>query len=380
MNTTIRKITLRVCHLQPRWIMRYSDGSVDPDAVPIILVEISNGETSGFGEFIPLTLQRPPGTRGAPSFDEWRMLPTVCEHLIGKDVRLLRSLLPPTGDGYDYNPIVDSIDFAMHDLLGKLSGLPVWSLLGGRCQPWVWAMAVVHTDTPAGMVERAGDYYRMGGHQWLKLKPNCNLEADRETMVRIRNEIDPRIRFFIDPNYSFKGGPDELISYVNALADCGLAVCEDPLDVDFDTWRYMQERSKVKLMVDAKARTPHDVLNIVQKKAARAINIHANWASGFAPAIHKARIARLGGLDTLIGSTLYLGFGCAAYQTLASVIPDWHICEQTNAAEDITCIGVQREYPTIEGKIHISDQPGLGVEPDWPAIEEMTRDNVVLES
>lgn len=57
----------------------------------------------------------------------------------------------------------------------------------------------------------------------------------------------------------------------------------------------------------------------------RSGNIHANRASGFSPAIQKASLAALGGLDAINGSTDRPGFGMAADQTLAKlgVEPDW---------------------------------------------------------
>jgi muconate cycloisomerase len=219
----------------------------------------------------------------------------------------------------------------------------------------------------------------MGGHRWFKLKPNGNLDADIETMVKVRQRTRPDVRFFMDANFSLKMDPDAAVRYINALAPYGLAVYEDPLDVDLPTSRAMQDRLAVRLMLDFRARTPADVMAIVQHRAARAINIHADWASGFAPALTKARIARLGGLETLIGSTFYCGPGAAAYQTLAAAIPGWHICEQTNAAEDVKRIAVRREYPTIDGKIHLSDAPGLGVEVDPQALEAMTVKEVTVQ-
>lgn len=378
-DATIRRITLRIIHVEPRWSMRYTNGVVEPERIPLVVVEISNGSVSGFGEFLPLTLARPANHPGAPLIDEWAQLQSFCQNLLGKDARLLRALVPPAMDEYHFNPLVDGVDFAMHDLVGKLAGLPVWSLIGGCEQHWVWAMAVVHTDTPDNMAQRARCYFDMGGHHWFKLKPNGNAEADMETMAKIRERTRPDVRFFMDANYGLKMDPDAVVRYINALAPHGLAVYEDPVDVDLPTYRWIQDRINVRLMLDARAKTPAAVLEVVKHRAAQAINIHADWASGFAPALTKARIARLGGMETLIGSTFYCGFGSAAYQILAAAIPGWHLCEQTNAAEDVKRIAVKREYPTVDGRIHLSDAAGLGVEVDHHALESMTIQQVTIQ-
>lgn len=373
----IQRIVLRHCYVQPRWVMQYSTGWTDPTDVPIFLVEIADDRTSGFGEFLPTSVMYA-GT-GEPSagtesaLDEWQTLRSTCEGLIGKDARLLRSLIPNHLERREANSIVDGIDFALHDLVGKNAGLPVWALLGGMRQPWVEGMPVVHTDSVTGMVERALDYHRMGGYRLFKLKPIGNAEQDCEVMQKIREKLGGDIRFFVDPNCSLKTDAAGVVEYILKLADRGLDTIEDPIDCDWQTYRWIQDRIPVRLMIDGKARTPQAVLEIIAARCARAINIHANWASGFAPAIQKSTLAALGGLDTLIGSTYYLGFGVAAYQTLSAVIPSRHICEQVNISDDIKRIGVKKEYQTRDGRIHISREPGLGVEPDWSAIDDMTR-------
>lgn len=363
--------------------MQYSTGWKDPDDVPIYLVQISDDRTTGFGEFLPTSVMYA-GTGelsagNASTLDEWNTLRTTCEQLIGKDARLLRKLIPSHLEVREANSIVDSIDFALHDLVGKNAGLPVWALLGGLRQPWVQGMQVVHTDTVEGMVERAIDYHRMGGYRLFKLKPIGVAAQDREVMLKIRERIGPDTKFFVDPNYSLRTDAQGAVDYVLSLVDAGLDTIEDPIDCDWQTYRWIQDRIPVRLMIDGHARTPQSVMEIIAHRCARSINIHANWASGFSPAIQKASLAALGGLDTIIGSTYYLGFGVAAYQTLAAVIPTRHICEQSNMTEDLKRIGVVKEYATRDGRITISDEPGLGVEPDWEAIDAMTKSSITIQ-
>lgn len=377
MPYTIQRIVLRHCHVQPRWVMQYSTGWTDPEEVPIFLVEIADDRNSGFGEFLPTSVlyasarERSAGTDS--HLDEWQTLRSTCEGLIGKDARMLRSLIPSHLEKREASSIVDSIDFALHDLVGRNAGLPVWALLGGVRQPWVQGMPVVHTDSVPAMVERAWEYHRMGGYRLFKLKPIGRAEQDREVMIKLREKLGDDIRFFVDPNYSLENGAAGVVDYVLQLADLGLDTIEDPIDCDWPTYKWIQDRVPVRLMIDDKARTPQAVLEIFAARCARAINIHANWASGFAPAIQKSTLAAMGGLDTIIGSTYYLGFGVAAYQTLSSVIPSRHICEQVNISDDLKRIGVKKEYQTRDGRIHISCEPGLGVEPDWSAIDDMTQ-------
>ncbi len=371
-------IILRQCRLKLRRVGYYSTGARDPEYFPVIVVEIRAGNARGFGEFVPTSILYPGDHLGKSQLDEWRTITQHCERLIGQDPRLLDQLIPAELRGYDCNSMVDGINFALHDLVGRMAGLPVWALLGGLRQPWVQAMTVVHTAAPADMAALARQYYQQSGYRWLKLKPNCDLEADRETMQRIRRDVEPSMRFVIDPNEALKLDPQGVVDYVNALRPEGLEICEDPIRTDWQTWAWMQQRTEVALMLDGPARTPQNVLEIVNHRCGRLINIHANWAGGFQAAIHKARIAELGGLETFIGSTYYSGIGTAAYQTLSAVLPGRHLCEQSNTSEDVCQLAVRQEYACRDGKIYIADAPGLGFEVDDEALDSLTTERIVI--
>lgn len=104
----------------------------------------------GLREFIPTSVIYEPGHIGRSGLDEWRVLHETCQALLGQDARRLRSLIPPALECEDGSSIVDGIDFALHDLVGRASGLPVWALLGGLQRRSVAACQIIHTDTPEG--------------------------------------------------------------------------------------------------------------------------------------------------------------------------------------------------------------------------------------
>ena len=102
------------------------------------------------------------------------------------------------------------------------------------------------------------------------------------------------------------------------------------------------------------------------------INVHANWAGGFGPALRKAQLAALAGLPTMIGSTVYLGSGSAAYQTLASVLPLDAPCEQQFSATRGRLSAIASPYELRDGNYYITDAPGLGIEVDTDLLDDLT--------
>ena len=132
-------------------------------------------------------------------------------------------------------------------------------------------------------------------------------------------------------------------------------------------------------MLDDKARTPQAVMEIICEQAADQINVHANWSGGFAPGLRKARLAALGGMPTMIGSTYYLGPAAAAYQIMSSVLPLEAPCEQQfNGLHDECTSIIHDPFPLADGAYTIPDRPGLGVDVDEARLDEITEQQVTL--
>ncbi|MBI3919843.1 MAG: mandelate racemase/muconate lactonizing enzyme family protein [Armatimonadetes bacterium] len=369
---TIREVTLRHCRMPQTFRGSYTGGEQDPAGLHSLFVSISDGKEIGHGECNATSLLYEFGHIGRSNLDEWKALLDLCAALPGQDARKLSHLVPDSMRSCDANSIVDAVDFALHDLVGRRAGLPVAALLGGIAKPWVWGMPVVHTQTPDAMAERAADWYRRYGFRYYKVKPIGTRETDVETLRKVRECTGPQVRFYMDANYGLKMTPDEVISYIKELYEYGLEVYEDPIDTDWATYRYIRERIPARLMLDEKVRTPESIMEIVRERCAGQVNIHANWAGGFSPAIFKASLAALGGMPTMIGSTHYLGPGAAAYQILASVLPGDAPCEQLYMEVYGMQSAIPDPYEIREGKIFIRQAPGLGVHPDMTAIEKLT--------
>jgi L-alanine-DL-glutamate epimerase-like enolase superfamily enzyme len=369
---TIRQITVRECRQTASFRGTYSCGEKDPEKNVWFFVSLSDGVETGYGECVPTSLYYEPGHVGRSGIDEWAELLSLARSLIGGDARALSNLITEDFENDDANSIKDALDFALHDMVGRRLGVPVAALLGGIARPFVYGMPVVFRDTPDRMADRAAELHARFGFRYFKLKPAGTWEEDVETLAKMRERMGPEVRYCADANYSLKvEGIANIARYMDDLHALGLEIYEDPIPVDLATYRELRERTQVRIMIDEHARTAEDVMRIVQERAADQINIHANWAGGFRPAIRKAQIARLGGMLAMIGSVSYLGPGAAAYQTLASVVGDAP-CEQ--CFNDAVGRGPQvgTSYPLRDGKYFIADAPGLGFDPNMDMVESLT--------
>lgn len=371
MSSLIRSIVVRLCRPEINYRGHVTSGGRLPER-ELLILELSNGVVSGFGEFYPTSLNPKTEFHGWSTLDELELLLQHCETMIGKDAQGLRGLIPQDWECYDGNGLVDVVEFALYDLVGKIFGLPAHTLLGGKRKEFLWGMPVVYTADVEEMVEQARERFVDYGYRYFKLKPSGNLEHDFEVISRIRETTDRDVVLYIDPNYGLSMEVPQVIDYLNALHSAGLSVCEDPIQCSVDAYREIQKRTSVTLMLDQSARTPRDVLEIVNARCCRQINIHANWTSGFNGALRLAHLAAVGGIECMIGSTIYLGIGNAACEILSGLLPGNCPCEQVTAGNYVRNPVVKREFPTIDGKIYLTDDPGLGVEVDLDKLEEAT--------
>jgi len=230
----IEKCIAYRCGVRLRQILKYSTGAAEKPEIQLILVEICSGEYSGFGEFYATSLNYPSGIPGTSPLDEWGEILSSCEGLTGKDAIQLRRLIPEEYEGVeDASGIVDCLDFALHDLIGKARNLPAWALVGGRRRSSVPAMPVVHTDDTPAMVSKALHWQEKWGIKLFKLKPHADFDEDIKMMQAFNERLAPGTRYLLDANYAYKS-IEEAARTLAAVARFGVFLAEDPIESTFD--------------------------------------------------------------------------------------------------------------------------------------------------
>jgi len=379
----IEKCIAYRCSVRPRQLLKYSTGAAEKPEIQLILVELCSGEYSGFGEFYATSLNYPRGIPGTSSLDEWSEILSSCERLTGKDAIQLRRLIPERYEGAeDAAGIVDCLDFALHDLIGKARNLPAWALVGGRRRDSVPAMPVVHTDDTPAMVSKAEQWQKKWGIKLFKLKPHADFDEDIKMMRAFNERLAPGTRYLLDANYAYKS-IEEAARTLAAVARFGVFLAEDPIESTFD--RYREElrpplnAAGVRLMLDQQARDAGQIFAIASNKAADVVNFHANWHSGFAGLLAKATVAAAGGMSTFMGSSIYAGVADAANILLSSVLPGLVACEQVRGSDFyLDGDSVVKEFPPlVDGMYQVSDRPGLGFEIDREKLAALTIERVV---
>src|SRR6476661_1422917 len=131
----------------------------------IIRVETDDG-LAGHGEVCPL------GPFYLPAYAEGVRagLRELAPHVIGLDPRelhVLNNRMDAALKGHEY--VKSGIDMACWDLLGKSTGLPVCTLLGGRFGEAVRLYRAISQESPTEMAEKVATY-RSQGYTRFQLK------------------------------------------------------------------------------------------------------------------------------------------------------------------------------------------------------------------
>jgi L-alanine-DL-glutamate epimerase-like enolase superfamily enzyme len=239
-----------------------------------------------------------------------------------------------------------ALDAALHDLCGKLTGLPVWRLLGLRRAgpPTTWTIGLGEPDEMAAKAERARRF------QGLKLKLGGRDGKDIGRVAAVREVWPGSIR--VDANEYWH--VDEALETLPRLAALGVEYCEQPLPEGDPGGAVVKAGSPIPIYVDEDCHTLASIAACAQR--AHGVNIKLAKSGGIREAVRMAHAARALGLGVMLGCMVESGLGIAAGAAIAS------LCDHVDLDGNILI----REDPwpgvaLVDGVQLPSDDPGLGV-------------------
>jgi L-alanine-DL-glutamate epimerase-like enolase superfamily enzyme len=312
------------------------------DFADVVHVSITHDGVTGYGEAAPVD-RYDESAKSARSF--------VLEHAdrIGTDPFALEDVGERLAAVPGEQAAKAAIDAALHDLQGKLLGIPAGRLLGlpRSGPPTCWTIWLGDPDDMARRAEAASRTYR---RLKLKLGGDDGLDVDRVRAVRAATELPLQV----DANEAWSF--DEAFETLPALADCGVDLCEQPLRAGDEGGVRLKKESPVSIFVDEDCHTLADVARCAG--FAHGINIKLAKSGGIREAmrmVHAARGLRLG---IMLGCMLESGLGIAAGCCVAP------LCDRVDLDGNL----LLREDPfpgveLVDGVQVAAAAPGLGVAP-----------------
>ncbi|HXH87241.1 MAG TPA: dipeptide epimerase [Gaiellaceae bacterium] len=311
------------------------------DEEDVVQVQLRHGGHVGWGEAAPLDrYEETPG--GAVSF-----LEDAGRAALGTDPFALEEIEARLGETPGQNAAKAAIDGALHDLQGKLLGVPVWRLLGlpRLGPPTSWTVWLGDPDDMARRAEKAAPRFRR-----LKLKLGGGDGLDVERVRAVRGVTELPLQVDVNEWWSF----DEALEALPQLAELGVQYCEQPLRAGDADGATLKLRSPLPIYVDEDCHRLDTVAPCAE--IAHGINIKLAKCGGIREATRMAHAARALGLGVMLGCMVESGLAIAAGCCVAPLCDHVDLDGNLLIAED--------PWPGVEFRDGVqvpSDRPGLGV-------------------
>jgi muconate cycloisomerase len=262
-----------------------------------------------------------------------------------------------------------AIDMALHDLVGRASGRPVYALFGGKQRSRMPVLAVIGSEDAAADLREAQARWN-AGYRAFKIKVGLGSpEADAvRTMMLCRAlkglaQGGDACLVSADANQGFT--VDGALRFVGAMSDCGLDFFEQPVDAhDLIGMARVAAATPIPIGSDEGIHTGDDIVRHHQRKAAGGVSLKAIKLGGLRGLVEAGRLcARLGMRVNISCKTGETSLASAAAIHVAAVAPEiaWGLTvTSAGLAEDVTAVPL----PIERGHVEVPQLPGLGIEID----------------
>jgi L-alanine-DL-glutamate epimerase-like enolase superfamily enzyme len=203
-----------------------------------------------------------------------------------------------------------TVDYALHDLMGKALGVPVYKLLGGLANERIALAYVMSSGTPDQVAAQAKKLAK-AGYGGLKLKVGANNPEDDVAMVAaVRQAVGPGVKIMTDTN----GGWSYLqaLRFLRRVAQYDLFLAEQPIPRwDIDGLARLRRKVEVPIFADEAAAEPPDLLKLHAKDAIDGFFLKVPKAGGIRKSQRYVAIAQAMGLNVMCGCMINSGLGAA---------------------------------------------------------------------
>src|SRR5712691_563299 len=218
--------------------------------------------------------------------------------------------------GYPYAKA--AVEFAAYDLAGRQCGLPVHRLLGGASRRHI---PVTHSIGLLGFEEAEREVAQVAreGIRTIKIKVGVDPDRDVEMVRRIRETVGPNIALCCDANQGYRT-PGEAIRTLRRMERYDLIYFEQPVE-GIERLAQVARAIDVPVMADESAWNGHDVIEIIERRAAQIVSIYTTKPGGLYRAMEVAAVARAGGIICNVNGSVETGIGNLANLQLAAAAP-----------------------------------------------------------
>jgi muconate cycloisomerase len=203
-----------------------------------------------------------------------------------------------------------AVEMALLDLQGRILGVPVYKLLGGKeakskgAAEGIRLKFVVGAVAPDLAAQRAR---RMVERGWKSIKvkvgrhPHPSSDVDR--LRAVREAIGPETWLSVDANGGYT--VEQAAWVAPRLEKLNVALFEQPTRRgDHVAMAEVRRKSGIPIMADESVFTPQDALEVIRHQAADVLSLYPGKHGGIRPTQQIAKLAEAAGIPCTIGSNL----------------------------------------------------------------------------
>ena len=279
--------------------------------------------------------------------------------------------------GYPYAK--SAIEFAYYDLTARQLGVPAYTLLGGRARDRI---PVTHSIGLLGIEEAVVECVQVvkEGIRTIKIKVGQTPKRDVEIVRRIREAVGPEIDLCVDANEGYATA-GEAIRTIRAMEPYGLKYAEQPV-MGIERMAEVSRAIDTPVMADESAWNAHDVVQIIERRAAEIVSIYTTKPGGLYKAMEVAAVCRAAGIICNVNGSVELGVGNRANITLAAAAPAVTLSCVVPVSTPAEFVGnrmggvyyrddlLAAPMRFVDGAIEVPDTPGIGIAVDEAKIEK----------
>jgi D-galactarolactone cycloisomerase len=263
---------------------------------------------------------------------------------------------------------LSGVDIALWDILGKVRGMPLYQLLGGKCRDRVPVYATALYPEEASKVAKRARRFAEQGFHGVKIKVGFNLDQDIHIVRAVRQELGKDFVVMTDANQGYS--LDIALKASDAFADCGAYWLEEPLFVeDVEGHVILREKGRTPIAVGENLHMRYafesfivrGAVDFIQPDVARAGGITEIRTITAMAAKHKVPVSF---------HTWGDGVALAASVHLAAALQECIVMELDYTYNSLREELLREPVKFENGYLMPPEKPGLGIELDQQALRK----------
>jgi len=336
------------------------------------LVEIRTDEGHvGWGEAI---------ARKAPEVVTTTIHRLLAPVVLGRDPRDLEGLWDLLFEqlrrwGHSRGFVVEAlsgIDIALHDLLARAAGLPLYKFLGGAGRAAVPCYASSVYFAPIDQMAAEAAAQVAAGHVAIKVKigrpPQLGgMRADVASVRAVREAVGPDVELMLDANGAYDAAT--AIRVARQLEPLDIAWLEEPVPPDdVSGYALLRRRTAIPLACGESEFGVFGFRDLIERRAVDILQPEIARVGGFVGARRVAALAHAYNLRIAPHTGFSGGVAHLAALHLAAALPNVSTYEYFYAPNALRDLFVEPFPAPHRGTVALPTAPGLGLELDWDRI------------